>query len=168
MFAPRFLRNRWGLVPSIYIYMYIQLPSVMNSPCPFFFFSSPTYTAIRTISRPPWKRSDVRTHTHDSTISDHESSRMVTVSFDFSQIPAQWVARNSCGKKVVKSVGREESPLLPGGVASFLPKSAFLSATFLISVSAFSRGGRVAVTSRNDSCGKSIALGGKRKISVAG
>lgn len=88
---------------------------------------------------------------------------MVTVSFDFSQIPAQWMARNSCGKKVVKSVGRGESPLLPGGVASFLPKSAFLSATFLISVSAFSRGGRVAVASRNDSCGKSTALGGKKK-----
>lgn len=88
---------------------------------------------------------------------------MVTVSFDFSQIPAQWVARNSCGKKVVKSVGRGESPLLPRGVASFLPKSAFLSATFLISVSAFSRRGRVAVASRNDSCGKSTALGGKKK-----
>lgn len=47
-----------------------------------------------------------RIYTRLDTTSDHESNRMVTVSFDFSQIPAQWVARNSCGKKVVKSVGR--------------------------------------------------------------
>lgn len=92
-----------------------------------------------------------RIYTRLDTTSDHESNRMVTVSFDFSQIPAQWVARNSCGKKVVKSVGRGGESLLPrrrGRFEKFHPtdrgdwffssKSAFLFASFLT----FSRRGK--------------------------
>lgn len=79
---------------------------------------------------------------------------MVTVSFDFSQIPAQWVARNSCGKKVVKSVGRgarRVSSSRRGRFEKFHPgqggedwffssKSAFPFATFL--TFSRNRGGR--------------------------
>lgn len=92
------------------------------------------------------------TRAHDLTIS--ESGRMVTVSFDFSQIPAQWVARNSCGKKVVKSVGRgarRVSSSRRGRFEKFHPgqggedwffssKSAFPFATFL--TFSRNRGGR--------------------------
>lgn len=116
---------------------------------PFLFF--PLYIPLLGAFPDP-RETERCTHTHDLTIS--ESGRMVTVSFDFSQIPAQWVARNSCGKKVVKSVGRgarRVSSSRRGRFEKFHPgqggedwffssKSAFPFATFL--TFSRNRGGR--------------------------